>query len=104
MFITNNHESFHLWWKKNLVEHEKVSKYYDQDCRKLIFERFLLKLATESTYIFQSQFYKQTDGCAMGGPLSVTFSKIYLTKLEKDQIKPRKPKFYRRFVDDVISK
>ena len=36
MFITNNHESFHLWWKKNLVKHHKVSKYYRQDCRSCI--------------------------------------------------------------------
>ena len=40
----------------------------------------------------------------MGGLLSLTFSNIYLTKLEKDQVKPLKPKFYRRFVDDVISR
>ena len=32
MFITNNHISFHLWLKKNFVKHQKVSKYYDQDC------------------------------------------------------------------------
>ena len=38
----------------------------------------------------------------MGGHLSVTFSSIYLTKLEKDQVKPLKQKFYRRFVDDVL--
>ena len=30
----------------------------------------------------------------MGGPLSVTFSNIYLTKLEKDQAKPLRPKYY----------
>ena len=30
-FITNNHASFHLWWNENLVEYQKVSKYYDQD-------------------------------------------------------------------------
>ena len=73
-------------------------------CSKFIFKKLLLKLATESTYIFQSQFYKQTDGCRTGGPLSVTFSNIYLTKLEKYQVKPLKLKFYCRFVDDVISR
>ena len=52
-------------------------------CRELIFKRLLLKLVTESICIFQSQLYKQNDGCTMGGPLSVTFSNIYLTKLEK---------------------
>ena len=32
MFITNNHDSFQLWWKENFIKHEKVSKYYGQDC------------------------------------------------------------------------
>ena len=39
---------------------------------------------------FQSQFCKQAGGCTMGGPLSVTLS----NKLEKDQVKPLKPKFF----------
>ena len=33
MFINNNRPSFHLWWKENLVEHRKVSKYYETGCR-----------------------------------------------------------------------
>ena len=32
MFITNNHDLFHQWWKENLVTHLKVSKYYDHEC------------------------------------------------------------------------
>ena len=32
-FITNNHVSFHLWWKKDLPNHQKVSKYYEHDNR-----------------------------------------------------------------------
>ena len=32
-FISNNRELFHLWWKENLVNHQKVSKYYENDCR-----------------------------------------------------------------------
>ena len=30
--ITNNHVSFHLWGKENLLNHQKVSKYYEHDC------------------------------------------------------------------------
>ena len=90
--------------RKYILEEIYTHNKLPHICSKLIFKRLLLKLATESTYIFQSQFYKQTDGCTMGGPLSVTFSNIYLTKLEKDQVKPLKAKFYRRFVDDVISR
>ena len=40
----------------------------------------------------------------MGRPLSVTFSNIYLTKLEIDKVRPTKPLFYKRFVDDVINR
>ena len=31
MLITNNRASFHLRGKKNLVKHQKVSKYYEND-------------------------------------------------------------------------
>ena len=41
-------------------------------CGELMFKRLLLKLVTGSTYNILSQFYKETYGCTMGGPLSVT--------------------------------
>ena len=41
MFITNNKDSFSLRWKENLVKHQKVSKYYDQDCLKNFIFRFM---------------------------------------------------------------
>ena len=44
------------------------------------------------------------DGCTMGGPLSVTFSDIYMVKMENDVVIPSKPIFYRRFVDDIYSR
>ena len=47
---------------------------------------------------------KQVDGCTMGGPLSVTFSDIYMVKMENDVVIPSKPIFYRRFVDDIYSR
>ena len=37
MFTSNNRASFRLWWKKNLVKHQKVSEYYENDCRFLCF-------------------------------------------------------------------
>ena len=46
-------------------------------CSKLIFKRLLLKLMTENTFMFIFDFYKQTDGCTMGGSLSAIFSDIY---------------------------
>ena len=32
MLISNNRTSFHLWRKENLVKHQRVLKYYENDC------------------------------------------------------------------------
>ena len=50
MFVSNNRASFHLWCKENLVEHLKVSKYYENDCRYI----------KESKRNFASNFLFQT--------------------------------------------
>ena len=39
MFLSNNGTSFHLWWKDNLVKHQKVSRCYENDCRLHKFSR-----------------------------------------------------------------
>ena len=80
--------------------HNKLPKL----CSRLIFKRLLLKLTTESTFMFNSKFYKQSDGCTMVDPLSVTFSNIYLTKLIISKVRSTKPLFYKRFVDGVINR
>ena len=80
--------------------HNKLPKL----CSRLIFKRLLLKLTTKSTFKFNSKFYKQSDGCTMGGPLSVTFFNIYLTKLKKDKVRSTNSLLYKPFVDDVINR
>ena len=40
----------------------------------------------------------------MGGPLSVIFSNIYVTKTEEEVVKLTNPSFYTKFVDGIISK
>jgi len=60
--------------------------------------------ATECKFTFTASFYRQTDGSTMGGPLSVTLSDIYMVKLENDIVVPLKPKFYRRYVDDIYNR
>ena len=40
----------------------------------------------------------------MGGPLSIMFSNIYMTKTEGEVVKLTNLRFYERFIDDIISK
>ena len=40
----------------------------------------------------------------MGRPLSVTLSDIHMTRTENNVVRPEKPLFYRRLVDDIINR
>ena len=66
--------------------------------------RLLIKLVTECTFKFNNRFLKQVGGCTMGEPLSVTFSDIYMVKMENDVVIPSKSIFYRSSVDDIYSR
>ena len=81
-----------------------VEKKLPKLCSKLIFKRLSLKLATENTFMLNSKFCEQVDGCSMGGPLFVIFSDIYMTKTERNVVEATKPQFYKGFVDDIINK
>ena len=51
-----------------------------------------------NTYIFTSTFYKQIDGCTMGGHLSVIFSDMYMTRTEREVAD-----YPYRFINSVIN-
>ena len=74
------------------VEQIYVHKKLTSICWKLIFRRLLIKPVTECTFRLNSRFLKQVGRCTMGGQLSVTFSDIYMVKIETD------------FVDDIYSR
>ena len=40
----------------------------------------------------------------MGGPLSVTLSEIYMSKMEDGIVGKRQPKVYKHYVDDTINR
>ena len=47
---------------------------------------------------------KQIEKCPMGAAISVIMSGIHMKRMEKDCVAPLNPKFYRRYVDDTITK
>ena len=83
-----------------IYKHKKLKPI----CNKLIFKRLLLKLSTDCTFTFNNKFYKQIEGCTMGGPLSVTLSDIHMTRCENDIVIPNSPIYYRRYVDDIFTR
>jgi hypothetical protein len=58
-----------------------LSKYFEKDTLTLF------KHALTSTYFcFDGQFYEQTDGVAMGSPLSPVIANFYMEDFEKTAI------------------
>ena len=61
-------------------------------------------MTKESDFSGNNWLIKQIYGCPMGGPISVVFSDLYMCKMKEDVVKPLKPRFYKRYVDDTYVK
>ena len=67
----------------------------------------LLELACkDSVFMFDGIYYRQKDGVAMGSPLGPTLANIFMCYHEKIWLDECplsfKPKYYRRYVDDIF--
>ena len=67
----------------------------------------LFLFATSKThFIFNSKFYNQIDGVAMGSPLAPVLANIFMGFYESkwpNEYNLNKPKFYYRYVDDILA-
>ena len=71
---------------------------------KLIFRRLLEKLTKNCVFSVHNTLVKRVGGCPMGNAISVIMSGIHMKRMEKDCVAPLNPKFYRRYVDDTVTK
>ena len=56
--------------------------------------------------MFNSKFYNQIDGVAIGSPLAPVLANIFMDFHESkwlNEFNPNKPKFYLRYVDDILA-
>ena len=69
-------------------------------------KKLFLFATSQTHFIFNSKFYNQIDGAAMGSPLAPAFANIFIGFYESkwfNEYNLNKPKFYLRYVDDFLA-
>ena len=70
------------------------------------FKQLLTLSVKSSFFLFNGVYYKQIDGVAMGSPLGPTLANLFLTYYEDRWLDncpiQFRPRYYRRYVDDVF--
>ena len=70
------------------------------------FKQLMTRTVKSSCFVFNHIYYKQIEGVAMGSLLGSTFANLFLVYYEhkwlENPILQFKPKFYRRYVDDIF--
>ena len=84
---------------------EEKKKNTAKRITKTVFKN-MLKICSESIFVYNDNVYKQHDGVAMGSPLAPLLAEWFVSKVETDILNSNidcKPLFYRRYVDDVFA-
>ena len=69
-------------------------------------KNLFLFVTSQTHFIFNSKFYNQIDGVAMGSPLAPVLANIFMGFHESkwlNEYNLNKPKFYLRYVDDILA-
>ena len=70
------------------------------------FKQLLTLIVKSPCFVFNNVYFKQIDGVAMGSPLGPTFANLFLVSYENIWLgkcpHQSKPKYYRRYVNDIF--
>ena len=69
-------------------------------------KKIFLFAASRTHFIFNSMFYNQIDGAAIGSPLALVLANIFMGFHKSkwlNEYNLKKPKFYLRYIDDILA-
>ena len=86
---------------------ETIYLIFNHNSNLNITEKELFLFATSQThFIFNGNFYNQIDGVAIGSPLAPVLASVFMGFYESkwlNEYNLNKPKFYSRYVDDILA-
>ena len=68
--------------------------------------RNMLKVCSQSIFVYDQKVYEQIDGVAMGSPLAPLLANWFVSRIENNILQQNidcKPIIYKRYVDDVFA-
>ena len=84
---------------------KKYDQYLNNTMPTKIITTFLALLLTLNNFIFNSKFYLQMKGCAMGTICAPSYANIFMSEFEEKHIYPlikNKSAIYLRYIDDIF--
>ena len=79
--------------REYIIHQNYNEKKVSQICSETIFIRLMHKLTTKCAFQFNQNLFRQTEGCSMGGQLSVTLADMHMIRIKTDIVTPLKPIF-----------
>ena len=82
------------------------SSFFTKNGIKPLVFKNMLKVCSESIFLYNGKVYKQHDGVAMGSPLAPLLAEWFVAMVEEQVVQQStscKPIFYKRYVDDIFA-
>ena len=104
--VTSLFTNIPLWETIDIVINLIFNHNPNLNITKKELKKLFLFATSQTHFIFNSKFYNQIDGVAMGSPLAPVLANIFMGFYESKWLNEynfNKPKFYLRYVDDILA-
>ena len=105
MLVNANHASSNWALVDKAFTDDWINQTYDLNLEEEELAQLLKVATTNQLFQFEGHLYEQTDGVAMGSPLSPLIADVFMCHLEEKLTRDGMvPSLYKRYVDDTLAR